>query len=483
MRRSISFKLFAGFFLGSLFFISVFMYLNTSYMGDFYLRQKQKLLRQTAEDINNVYYGDIDEIDIKLESLERNKGLTIVILDDSLSLKYITRGKMRPFGGRREAHLLLYSYQMGGQKSSFELVIDPVLNTRFLNMFYVLDNGEVLVLSTPLAAVEESVEIAKKFFILAAVPSFGLGSFFVFFWSRRFTRPIREMNSIAQRMANLDFSRRCDIKNRDELGELAESLNSLSYQLNKAIVELRETNLKLEEDIEKERKIDQMRKEFVYNVSHELKTPLALIRGYAEGLKLNVAESKEDKDFYCDVIIDETEKMNKLVRELLDLAQMESGYMKLEKENFDLSLFIDQVMQKYEPLWAEKGITLKLEKPESIWVCADYLRTEQVLTNYINNAFNHIGGERLISIKAEANDKKVRVKVYNTGEHIPPEALDKVFISFYKVDKARTRSYGGTGLGLAIVKAIQELDGNAYGVRNVEGGVEFYFELDRGVND
>ncbi|SHH04015.1 HAMP domain-containing protein [Thermosyntropha lipolytica DSM 11003] len=482
MKKSISFKLFSGFVLGSLIFLSFFIFLNTRYMGEFYLKQKQRLLRNTAADINRVYTGDIEEIDIKLESLERDKGLSVIILDAGGNIKYVTRGKMRGMTGRREIPFWFRFYEMAQARSGMELVIDPVLNTRFLNMFYWLDNGDFLILSTPLAAVEESVEIARRFFLLAAVPSLLLGSLVVFFWAWRFTHPIREMNNIAQKMARLDFSQRCEIKSEDELGELAESLNSLSYQLDRAIRELKEANLKLEEDIEKERKLDQMRKEFVYNVSHELKTPLSLIRGYAEGLKLNVAESEEDKNFYCDVIIDEAEKMNKLVRELLDLAQIESGYMKLEKDYFDLSSFISQVLHKYEPIFADKGVKLEVEKPAEVVVYADSLRVEEVLTNYINNAVNYVDGERKIRIRVEEDEErhKVRVRVYNSGSHIPEEALDKVFISFYKVDKARTRSYGGTGLGLAIVKAIQELDNNAYGVANVEGGVEFYFELDKG---
>lgn len=481
MRKSISFKLFSGFILGSLIFMMFFIFLNTRYMGDFYLKQKQKLLKKAAQDIDYIYRGDVEEIDIKLESLERDRGLSIVILNADGSIKYITRGNIRPFGGRRGLPFWLRFYGMP-EKSQMELVIDPVLNTRFLNLFYWLDNGEFLILSTPLAAVEESVGIARRFFLLAAIPSLALGGLVVFFWARRFTQPIREMNNIAQKMARLDFSQHCEIRSDDELGELAESLNSLSYQLDQAIRELKEANLKLEEDIEKERKIDQMRKEFVYNVSHELKTPLALIRGYAEGLKLNVAESEEDKDFYCNVIIDEAEKMNKLVRELLDLAQMESGYMKLEKEYFDLSLLVDQVLQKYEPIFEEKGVKLEVEKPNALLVYADSLRVEEVLTNYINNAVNYVDGEKKIRIRIKEDEarNKVKVEVYNSGPHIPEEALDKIFTSFYKVDKARTRGYGGTGLGLAIVKAIQELDNNAYGVKNVEGGVEFYFELDKG---
>ncbi|MDD4262420.1 MAG: HAMP domain-containing sensor histidine kinase, partial [Syntrophaceticus schinkii] len=242
---------------------------------------------------------------------------------------------------------------------------------------------------------------------------------------------------------------------------------------------LTEANKKLRADIEQERRIDKMRKEFINNVSHELKTPIALIQGYAEGLKLNINEDEENKNYYCDVIMDEAGKMNRLVKDLLDLSQIESGSFKLDKTSFNISSLIESVLDKYRPVLFEKGIKVELDIPEYLTVNGDAGRIEQVLVNYLINAINHVDDKKEIKIQAVILNEKVKISVCNSGENIPDESLDKIWTSFYKVDKARTRSYGGTGLGLSVVKAIQELHGNSCGMENLEDGVLFWFEVDR----
>lgn len=222
-----------------------------------------------------------------------------------------------------------------------------------------------------------------------------------------------------------------------------------------------------------------MRKEFISSVSHELRTPLSVIQGYAEGLVSNVTESDEDRKFYCDVIMNETDKMNKLVRDLLNLSQIESGYFHIEKTEFDLVSLIEYVLNRYKSTFEEKSIEIKFESGESVIVYGDMTRIEQILTNYINNAINHVDNNKIIRINKISVKDKIRVNVFNTGKHIPDEYLDKIWNSFYKVDKARTRAYGGYGLGLSIVKAIADLHSNAYGVENTEGGVNFWFEIDK----
>ena len=249
--------------------------------------------------------------------------------------------------------------------------------------------------------------------------------------------------------------------------------------LDTAITELNIKNKKLEEDIEKERKIDEMRKEFISSVSHELRTPLSVIQGYAEGLVSNVTESEEDRKFYCDVIMKETDKMNKLVKDLLNLSQIESGYFHIEKTEFNLTSLIEYVLNKYKSIFAEKNIEIQFELGESYIVCGDMVRIEQILTNYINNAINHVDNNRIIKISQIVNKDKIKISVFNSGKHIPEESIEKIWTSFYKVDKARTRAYGGYGLGLSIVKALADLHNNAYGVENIEGGVTFWFEVDK----
>jgi signal transduction histidine kinase len=308
--------------------------------------------------------------------------------------------------------------------------------------------------------------------------TFIVGSIVIYFFAKKLIRPILKLNDLAQRMAKLDFSQKYQVESTDEVGQLGDSINSLSTQLHTAISELTEANQKLLEDIEQERRIDGMRREFISSVSHELKTPISLIQGYAEGLKENVNEDEENKNFYCDVIADEAGKMGKLVGELLDLSQIEAGIFKLDKSNFEISRLVAKVMEKYKPIFLEKKINCTLVEEPGLIVFADRFRTEQIIVNYLNNAINHVDDQKSITISIQSFQNKARVSVYNSGRSISPELLDKIWESFYKVDKARTRTYGGTGLGLSIVRAIQEIDNNRYGMLNRDGGVEFWFELD-----
>lgn len=479
--KSVRLRLFAGISLLIVFFVALALVLNTFYLQDYYLSQKLGFLTRTAENINQAYQGTPTTLSLELDRLERNSGLSIIILDSSYKLKYSSRSVLDLMSKKDEilAGLIINQGNELLIKGSFSIVTqDPTLQTDFLNLIYRMENKDILILSTPLLAIQESASIANRFFLYTGLLTLLLGAAAAFFFAREFTRPILDLKGIAQKMATLDFSKKYEHKNQDELGELGESINSLSEQLSTSISELQEANQKLQADIERERKIDQMRKEFVSSVSHELKTPITLIQGYAEGLKLNVMENSEDKEYYCDVIVDEADKMNKLVKELLDLSQIESGYFTLEKKPFNYSEHVDNILTKLEPLIKEKELEVQVNKKPDIWVNADIIRSEQVLVNYLNNALNHVDSEGKIMINIEEGQDTVRTTVFNSGQTIPEEALNKVFTSFYKVDKARTRSYGGTGLGLSVVRAIQELDGNQYGVRNLDDGVEFWFELD-----
>ena len=221
-----------------------------------------------------------------------------------------------------------------------------------------------------------------------------------------------------------------------------------------------------------------MRKEFISNVSHELKTPIALIQGYAEGLQECINDDQASRDFYCEVIIDEADKMNQLVKNLLTLNQLESGSDQVVFEHFDLMEVIQGVVNATAILREQNQISLIVhgQKPEYVW--ADEFKTEQVLTNYISNAIHYAAGEKHISVKVLPGEETVRVEVFNTGNLIPEQEIPHIWDKFYKVDKARTREYGGNGIGLSIVKAIMDSFHRQCGVRNEENGVTFWFELD-----
>ena len=222
-----------------------------------------------------------------------------------------------------------------------------------------------------------------------------------------------------------------------------------------------------------------MRKEFLDNVSHELKTPIALVQGYAEGLKEGINDDPESMEFYCDVIMDEASKMNKLVKNLLTLNHLESGRDEIVMERFDLTALIQGVLSTMDIMIQQKEAKIIFEEEKPVYVWADEFKTEEVVTNYVSNALNHLEGEHEIEIKILKEESTVKVTVFNTGTPIPEEDIPKLWNKFFKVDKARTREYGGSGIGLSIVKAIMEGMNQKYGVVNFDNGVEFWFTLDR----
>ena len=478
--KSIRTRLFLGLGLVILFFVLMSWMLNTNYLEKYYIHQKKNLLTGTARHIDQVYSGSPEDMLLDLETAESMASMNIIIVDQTKQIKYISFNRRLPNQPNdRSLGLIMEGVGVLKERGSFiEVTRDPRLNADNLNLVYRLQNGDILILTTPLTAIQVNAAIANRFFLYTGLLTLVIGGMASFWFARRFTRPIVEMNAIAQHMACLDFSKKYQVSGDDELGELGKSLNSLSDQLHKSITELQDANARLRAEVEQERRIDEMRREFISNVSHELKTPLSLIQGYAEGLTVDVVEDEADRRYYCEVIMDEAAKMDKLVRDLLELSQMESGSFTLEKQPFDASLLLDQVLAKYEPLFSEKGIQPRVGKSDAQWVYADSIRAEQVLVNYLNNALNHIDQTGILEVSMSERDGKVHISVFNSGPNIPAEALDKIFTSFYKVDKARTRAYGGTGLGLSVVRAIQEMDHNGYGVINRENGVEFWFEME-----
>ena len=297
--------------------------------------------------------------------------------------------------------------------------------------------------------------------------------------TRRISKPILRLANISERMAGLDFDAKYDGSGAAEIEILGENINVLSETLERTISELKTANNKLLRDIEKKEKIDEMRREFLSNVSHELKTPIALIQGYAEGLREGINDDVADREFYCDVIVDEAAKMNSMVKKLLTLNQLESGSETAEMERFDLVTLLKNYLQSADILIRQSGAKVRLSAEEKAYVWADEFKVEEVFVNFFTNALNHLSGDRVIEVKVTGQDETVRLSVFNTGEPIPEESLPHLWEKFYKVDKARTREYGGSGIGLSIVKAIMDSFHRPYGVVNYDNGVEFWIELEK----
>ena len=281
-------------------------------------------------------------------------------------------------------------------------------------------------------------------------------------------------------MADLDFGVRYTGGGKNEVGQLGEHFNRMSENLEKTYSQLMTANNELQRDIEKKTKMEERRQEFLSNVSHELKTPIALIQGYAEGLKECINDDAESREFYCDVIMDEASRMNNLVRKLLTLNELEAGEEQVVMSRFDIVPLIRNKIQSVTLMAQQKEAEVLYWGPESAPVWGDEFKAEEVITNYLSNALNHVEGERKIEIRVTPGQTKVRISVFNTGQKIPEQDLKLIWDKFYKVDKARTREYGGSGVGLSIVKAIMDSFHQQYGVKNYENGVAFWFELESG---
>lgn len=352
------------------------------------------------------------------------------------------------------------------------------LNSEYLYLLGNMDNGDHIMLRASIQSIEESAQISNQFFVYVTICVCAISFIAMLSISQRFTGEILNLAKIARKMSHLDFQEKYEVKTEDEIGILGESINTLSKTLEITLGELKSANVQLKRELEQKMQIDEMRKEFLSNVSHELKTPIALIQGYAEGLQENINDDEESRQFYCEVIMDEAAKMNELVKKLLDLNQIEFGTETLTMEHFDIVSTIDNILSNAEILFRQKEATLRFNAESPIYVWGDVYLVEETFTNYMSNALNHVDGERIIEVNIQKNGNTARISVFNTGECIPEEDIEQIWVKFYKVDKARTREYGGSGVGLSIVKATMERLGQQYGVLNRENGVEFWFTLD-----
>lgn len=340
-----------------------------------------------------------------------------------------------------------------------------------------LSSGEVLHIYTPVADIETVVGVADKVYSAICVPLLILMSGILCLLVARFTEPLVEMSDITKDMAALNFERKCGNYGKDEIGDLGRSINILSNSLDSALMDLKEKNLRLEKDIERRFALDNARKSFISNVSHELKTPIAIISGYAEGLCEGISSDPEIIKEYYQIIYDESQKMNSLVVELLELSKLDSDTQIFTPEQFDIGHRINLLLSHLSLQFENSGIDVINLVPEHLSAYGHGDKLEIVLKNYITNAIAHCAGEKQIIVDLEDTGSCYRFTVFNTGSHISDEDMDEIWDSFYRADKSHERSENRFGLGLSIVKSIMTNHRCAYGAKNVDNGVEFMFEV------
>ena len=473
--------------------ISIVLFLiivNSVLLEQYYLYSKSNKLESVYNTINLYYNGQIyiANIEEELDKTSINNDFDIIIKDQNDVAVYMSNKDFL-------SNVKIFVEFWGANRNEENKVIEKTDKMQIVNakdsetkINYILlsgrlDNGYSMYIRMPMTSIKESVRISNSFLYTIAGIVIIIGGIAILYISKSFSKPISELNNIAKKLTKLDFSHRYVIDGDDEINELGASINEMSEKLEKTINQLRNANIELERDIEKKSKIDEMRKSFISDVSHELKTPIALIQGYSEGLLENINSDPESRNFYAEVILDESNKMDKMVKQLLELTKLEYEQREFNNTEFNIVELEKEIVRSSKVMLDDKNADIIFDTPEVINVFADDFYISQIITNYLTNAIKHvkeINGEKYIKITNTLlqEEHKVRVTVFNTGYNIASENLNRVWNRFFKADEARNREDGGSGIGLSIVRAIMNNYGNDFGVENKPNGVEFYFEID-----
>lgn len=406
-------------------------------------------MKEGYQRINNAANNDAfntDEFDEAFRSIIEKEGFNILVMDTaSETLKassneyerlemdligYFFNGINTPFDNNVAKAFREYKIIEETKQYSIYLITSERNDSEYIDMWGILDNGNPFIIRSSMESVREAAAIAGNFFTYVLI---GLA--------------VALMSSV------------------------------VVYGRYETILKLRGENERLLEDIARRNELDNMRSEFLSNISHELKTPIAIIQGYAEGLSECVNDDEESRNYYCEVIADEASKMNDMVKKLIDINHLEFGDASFQIADFDIVAMIREYIQSTEVLANNAGVTVHMEDYSPIIVNSDEDYICEVFNNYFTNALHYADGDKNIDIRIEMRDNKACVSVFNTGYPIPEESLKHLYEKFYKVDKARTREYGGSGVGLSIVKAILDSLHEEYGVKNYNDGVEFYFTV------
>ena len=463
--------------------------INSLFLQRYYLKNKRKSVEEAYGRLNVLLadYGGQEipeDIAEEINTFCSASNISVAVVSSSFDTVFTSEHQDALLIRRLMDHLFIES---GGElNSDYELKIyedKRFTNSDYMELWGTLGNGDMVIMRTPIESIRESVAISNRFYAYIGIILAVISGIVIWIVAGRITRPVLELTDISDKMARMDFEAKYKGDSNNEIGLLGNHINEMSDNLEKAISELKTANNELLRDIEKKDKLENMRLEFLSNVAHELKTPIALIQGYAEGLKDNVGEDKESQDFYCEVIIDEANKMNKLVKNLTTLNQLEFGNDEVSMGRFDIVELIRNYIASSDILLKQNAIIVGFDEKDSVYVWGDEFKIEEVFSNYFSNAVHYCAEagethEKRIDVRIERRERNVRITVFNTGNPIPDESLDRLWDKFYKVDKARTHEYGGSGIGLSIVRAIMEAHNKNYGVENYDNGVGFYFELD-----
>ena len=471
--------------MGLLFAFIVGLALCAIFSNGYYQNIKQKSLNSLNKELQKTDFRKNNLRDVSIYC-EQNS-LSLLIVDPAGNTVY-SYGNTRILSDRLDD--ITFSREPGNENRqilknednhTIQQVLDRAGKIVYMEDWGYLDNGYLYFARCSFEGVQKQVGQSLIFFSIVCAIILILCGVAIYFIVNYYTQPIKKLADFAKDLNAGDYDTRYVYKHlrMDEIGVLGETFNQIGEKLESVIGELKTSNMNLENELKAKTQLEEQRKKYMSDVSHELKTPIALIAGYAEGLKEGISDDPEDRAFYCDVIIDEAEKMNLLVKRLSTLNQLEEGTSAVQLERFDVIAVINGFLNTMSMIIADKNVNIFFDNSYKEFVWSDEFLFEEVLVNFFNNAMNHVDEKGIIRINVERlENEKVRVTIYNSGENIPEDEIDKIWGKFYKVDKARTREYGGSGLGLSIVKAIADSLHQECGAYNLDEGVSFWIDLE-----
>ncbi|WP_422485520.1 sensor histidine kinase [Gudongella sp. DL1XJH-153] len=456
--KKISHKLILGMLMVTILSVGILWLYQTVFLERNYMNSRVEILKRSTEELTELYNTEPDSFVENAEKLfmERNIATEVSSVDGQIlysSGNTMGRGQASGFRVLRGDYLeeLLRS----GEATT--TTIHQRQNTELFTYSMLLEDREtVITTSLPIEPINETINILKRqllnISLILIVVSILIGTFF----SRFFLRPIRKLNQSVNALAAGDMETRVDVETSDEIGELSGNFNKMAEQLSK---------------------VDRLRKDLVANVSHELRTPLGLIRGYAEMSKDIHRDDPQSREENLDIIIEESERLGRMVDEMLDMSRIQSGNMDLWQEEIDIMELAQSSVNKYSIMAEDKNIKLSvMGEKESFNVWVDRRRMEQVFHNLLSNAITHTENGNIDIVLTEKKNV-LRVDIRDTGSGIPLDQIDHIWDRYYKINNSN-RAIGGSGIGLSITKAIFEAHDIKFGVESTPGrGSDFYFEI------
>ncbi|MBM6860537.1 HAMP domain-containing histidine kinase [Clostridium saudiense] len=497
MNKSISNKLFRITFSLILSVFIINMIVQLFFFEDFYLNRKVKDLKNEVNTFRTMYsYQLVNKNTLynALSSYEDSNNSKMAIFSLDGKLKYLTNYQdgvddsttLTAFCADLISNRELIDRVLAHDTVEWTIFTDKSSDSKKIGVVSPMSlqnfNDSIIISVSSIQPIQEAASVIKSFYFYLLICILFVAIILSNIYAKLISKPLIKINKVAEKMSNLDFDVKCDITSQDEIGSLANTLNFLSSNLENALDDLKDKNLKLENEIERERNLENMRKDFVTSVSHDLKTPIGIISGYAEGLKDDIVTG-DDRKIYLETIIDEANKMNSLLNSMLDLSRLETDKATLALENFNIVRLLQGMIKKFSLELTNKNISANfITLPPYAYVNGDILKIEQVIQNLITNGIKYSPEGSNINISVLDQNNDFIISIENTGVNIPEKELGNIFAKFYRLDKSGDRTKKSYGLGLSIVKRILDLHNSIYSITNTSDGVLFKFTLPKVVD-